>query len=391
MPTFSTDVGPLDADDRGTPQPLNLHGFAQGTWPSDNTHYFITDPYNGCTLNVWEWPDALGGGVPTIVADFDQCSETGVAGGFPIDVPQSGGGAIQGNDWRQRGFEYRNGYGWTTDTISCDLGSGTTDCVRWAQVDLMAPSVAPTYTQGGVYAPSTAESGAVSYRTFPDLAVDKDNGMAIGYAKSSSAMFSGIWFTGRMSSFPLGTLGDEAELKTGEATYVAFDGAPYRWGDYTQMAIDPDGCTFWYLGEYARTPGPEAANWGTYIGKFAYPDCGGSSSPEGNVYEVEVRVGGGSSVAFTDCMRFESPDVIGDFTVDGLGIGKWTEVADLGARFLWNAKAGGGGLVVNFSGVSRTDGGLRATGASNSGLHYRVRGFVNPSCSIVEGASSWGR
>ena len=34
-----------------------------------------------------------------------------------------------------------------------------------------------------------------------------------------------------------------------------------RWGDYSQMSIDPsDGCTFWYTGEYYLTTGCELAD-----------------------------------------------------------------------------------------------------------------------------------
>ncbi|MGH2544723.1 MAG: hypothetical protein ACRDIB_18175, partial [Ardenticatenaceae bacterium] len=119
--TFST------GGTQGTPQPLILHGFQQGTWPDTDIHYFITDPYDGETLTLWEWPDALGGGIPTVVATFDLAAATGVPGGFPVDVPQMGGAEIQANDWRFRGFEYRNGSGWAADTISCNPGGGTVD------------------------------------------------------------------------------------------------------------------------------------------------------------------------------------------------------------------------------------------------------------------------
>ena len=36
-----------------------------------------------------------------------------------------------------------------------------------------------------------------------------------------------------------------------------------RWGDYSAMSIDPDGCTFWYTGEYydAHPTTKAEANW----------------------------------------------------------------------------------------------------------------------------------
>ncbi len=264
--SFSTTI------DYGTPQPLNLHGYDQGTWPAlGDTHYFVTDLYDGCTQQVWEWniPAA-----PTIAASIDLCAETGVTGGFPLDTPQMGGGTVQGNDWRMRGFEYRNGYGWVTDSISCNPGGGSVNCVRWDQIDLMAGT--PTVEQAGVY------SSAGTHRIFPDLAVNHCDDMAIGFTKSSSSMYPGTWYTGRESGDPAGSLQAEAELKAGEVAYVGFDGAPYRWGDYTGMTIDPDGETFWYLGEYSKDISA-SANWGNYIGSFVYPDCdagGGGGEPE---------------------------------------------------------------------------------------------------------------
>jgi hypothetical protein len=253
----------------GTPQPLHLHGFAQGTWPAyGNTHYFTTDLYDGCSVQIWEWniPAA-----PTITGNLDLCTATGVTGLMPVPAPQSGGETIEGNDWRMRGFEYRNGSGWIADSIGCNPGAGTVNCARWVQVDL---SGVPSVAQAGVYA-SDGE-----YRIFPDLAVNHCDDMAIGYTKTNGQMFPGIWYTGRQAGDPAGTLQGESELKAGEVTYFSFDGAPLRWGDYTGMTIDPDGVTFWYLGEYAKdVPAGPAANWGNYIGSFAY-ECDAQGEPD---------------------------------------------------------------------------------------------------------------
>lgn len=245
--------------DGGTPQPLHLHGYLQGTWPSSNTHYIATDLYNGQGIQIWEWENALSGGAPTIVATINL-----TAGGMPIDVPQQGGQNIQANDWRLRQFEYHDGSGWVADSVSCNPGGGTTNCVRWAEIDLEAAT--PALVQQGLY----GSSG--QHRIFPDLAVNTCGDMVIGYTKSSTSMYPGIWFTGRQSADPAGTLQPEAELKAGEVPYTAYDPAPRRWGDYTGMTIDPNGTTFWYLGEYSKNI-PGAARWGTYIGSFEYPEC----------------------------------------------------------------------------------------------------------------------
>ena len=43
-----------------------------------------------------------------------------------------------------------------------------------------------------------------------------------------------------------------------------------RWGDYSAMTVDPDGCTFWYTTEYYAATG---LNWQTRIGSFTFPNC----------------------------------------------------------------------------------------------------------------------
>lgn len=40
---------------------------------------------------------------------------------------------------------------------------------------------------------------------------------------------------------------------------------------YSSMAIDPDGCTFWYVEEYYVTPASDA--WQTTLISFRFNDC----------------------------------------------------------------------------------------------------------------------
>ena len=55
-------------------------------------------------------------------------------------------------------------------------------------------------------------------------------------------------------------------------------GSSARWGDYSNMAIDPvDDCTFWFTTEYIATTG--AAPWETRIGAFRFPSCTPTQSP----------------------------------------------------------------------------------------------------------------
>ncbi|MGH2536780.1 MAG: Ig-like domain-containing protein [Candidatus Promineifilaceae bacterium] len=258
------------ATSEDTPQPLNLHGWAQGTWPAGGPHYFFTETnYNGATYSVFSWNDPFGADTFVNEGTVDLVNATGVSAGMPVNVPQSGGQTVQANDFRPQDFEFRNGFAWSVQTIACNPGGGTVDCIRWAQIDPAAAAV----VDAGVY----ASSG--QYRFFGDLAANHCNDMAVGYTKSSSSMWPSIWYTGRESDDPAGSLQAEAQLKAGELTYTAFDSAPRRWGDYTEMTIAPDGETFWYLGEYSKNTGTTQGRWGTYIGSFSFPDCDAGGPP----------------------------------------------------------------------------------------------------------------
>lgn len=245
-----------------TPQPMNLHGFDQGSWPLAGPHYVITDHnFSGNTYGVWSWDDPFGADTWTNEGSVNLTAFTGVSAGMPLYVPQLGGNDLQGNDYRVQDAEYRNGDIWIANTIACNPGTGTVNCVRWAQID----PVGPTIVDAGVQASND------EYRTFADVAANHCDDMAMGYTRSSSSTYPSVYVSGRESTDPAGSLQAEVQVKAGEKTYTPFDSAPYRWGDYSGMTIDPDGLTFWYLGEYSKNMG--GTNWGNFIGSFTFPDC----------------------------------------------------------------------------------------------------------------------
>ena len=48
-------------------------------------------------------------------------------------------------------------------------------------------------------------------------------------------------------------------------------GTASRWGDYSTMRIDPDGCTFWYTQEYYQVT--QAFDWSTQIASVKFANC----------------------------------------------------------------------------------------------------------------------
>ncbi len=143
--------------------------------------------------------------------------------------------------------------------------SGTRAGVRWYEI--RNPSTTPSLYQQGTFAPDT------THRWMGSIAMDRSGNMAFGYSVSSSSVYPGIRYTGRLAGDPLG------QMTQGETTLIAGSGSQTgtgsRWGDYAMMAVDPlDDCTFWFTTEYIPTTG--TAPWRTRIGSFKFPSCGGT-------------------------------------------------------------------------------------------------------------------
>jgi hypothetical protein len=86
-------------------------------------------------------------------------------------------------------------------------------------------------------------------------------------------MYPGIFVTGRESDDPAGTLQAEALIHAGEGQFSCFDGAPFRWGDYTGMTVAPDGSTFWYLGDYSGDLNNGTCKWANWVASFQFDSC----------------------------------------------------------------------------------------------------------------------
>lgn len=252
-----------------TPQPMTIHGAAQGTLPEDNTHYFITDfNFNGDTFSLYSWSDPFDGNGGTLVntGAFDLGAFTGVTAAFPLDQPQMGGDDIQGNDWRPQDNEYRNGFLWMAHNLSCNPGGGAVNCVRWAQID-------PNDGAGPIIIQSSVISVDGEFLSFPDVGVNHCDDMTIGFSRTSSTSFPGAYISGRLGDDPLNMVRPIQELRAGEEPYVSFEGMPpRRWGDYSEATSDPDGIRTWFLGEYSSASVPGSTNWATWVGEMQ-TDC----------------------------------------------------------------------------------------------------------------------
>ena len=140
--------------------------------------------------------------------------------------------------------------------------------VRWYEIRRV--NGAYSVYQQGTYAP-----GDGVHRWMGSAAQDKKGNMALGYSVvNGTNVFPGIRYTGRLKGDPLG------QLTLGEGTIINGTGVQTttnsRWGDYTDLTVDPtDDCTFWYVNEYYTAAGQasSAAGWQTRIASFKLPGC----------------------------------------------------------------------------------------------------------------------
>ncbi len=168
---------------------------------------------------------------------------------------------------------------WVTHTVQRNVSATNTTCnattggnasVRWYQANVTGGTVAANVVQGGTFDPEGANT---FFRFMPALAVDRLNDLAITYTKSNSATNPQIKYAGRLAGDAANTLAQTEQTLidgTGSQSGNCGGSACTRWGDYSGMALDPNGCEFWMSGEYYATTG---LNHQTRIGAFHYPGC----------------------------------------------------------------------------------------------------------------------
>jgi hypothetical protein len=245
-----------------------------GAPPAGSPNYFASI-YGIFAIRVWKFhADFTTPGNSTFTGPTDVPIASFNVG--PSNVPELGGNNIDTLSYRlMMQNQYTNIGGneslWLTHTVGSSAGGGVAR-VRWYELPVTGGTISAVRQQS-TFAPDS------SNRFMPSLAVDKTGNMAIGYSVSSSTMHPALRYSGRLKGDPANTLTQaEQTIVQGNGFQCCkfSDGSTNtRWGDYSSMTIDPDGCTFWYTGEYYdATPTTLAGdNWQTRIGHFQLPGC----------------------------------------------------------------------------------------------------------------------
>src|SRR5262249_36011817 len=133
--------------------------------------------------------------------------------------------------------------------------------IRWFEIRKAGAGVWSVYQEGLI----GGEYGV--HRSVGSIGMDGAGNIAIGYTRTgvSAPFYPSIYYKGRLSTDPLGTM-PQGEYLIQDATTSKTDNE--RWGDYSGMAVDPaDECTFWFTTEYG-------GSGDTRVAAFKFDECG---------------------------------------------------------------------------------------------------------------------
>jgi hypothetical protein len=126
--------------------------------------------------------------------------------------------------------------------FNVDVG-GNRPGIRW--IELRNTGTGP-FT---IYQESTWTRDDGEGRFMGSMGMDINGNIALAYSVGSSNTPVGLRYTGRLESDPLGQMSfQEQVIQEG----ISFQNGTSRYGDYSQMTMDPDGETFWFTSQYFR-------------------------------------------------------------------------------------------------------------------------------------------
>jgi len=228
-----------------------------------------------------EVTDPLGGvGGPFFALAQPSVGNIDSGAGFPGATQLGTTRRISTNDRRAQNAVWRNGQIFLAASCMPSAGADVGEVTaHWWRFICPGPAAGIALADQGNA--GSEDLGADTYTFFPNVQVDSNLNMAIGFAASNAGIYGGAYYATRLFSDPAGTIDVTAPLALGVAPYVrTFSSsltATSRWGDYSGLALDPvDESTFWIYNEYAGPVGTpttvsgvtENGRWHTKLGNF---------------------------------------------------------------------------------------------------------------------------
>lgn len=357
MQTFDAPVGDfalLPSNARlqtGTPAPGTPNYFVS-TWEFLNavTVYKFHVDWNRPTLSTFSGPD-----IPLAATSWPNASVA--------NAPSLGGNSLDTLQIRaMMQNQYSNIGGveslWFAHTVRRANTTGFA-APRWYQVDVTGGTVAANIPQASTWDPDGAN---VMHRFMPSVAVDRAGNMAIGYSSSSATTKPAINYAGRLAGDPANTLTQTEQLLiqgAGTQTGNCGSSACTRWGDYSAMTLDQDGCTFWYTNMYYAVDG---LNHQTRVGAFSYPSCtpvAAAGTISGVVTDLASNPINGATVALG--ARTATTDATGSYSFTNLPAGTYPGIL---ASFPGFNSSSASSLVVTEGGTTTQNFALSAAATS---------------------------
>ena len=165
------------------------------------------------------------------------------------------------------------------------ISSGTGQrSIKWVELRQNQTTGVWSLYQEGTYTPDAHT------RWIGSIAMDNNGSIGMAYCKSSSTVYPSLCYTGRLATDPLGTM---SFAETVAAAGTASETSGNRYGDYSQLSLDPDGLTFWHTGEYTIIGGTT-----TRVYSFQLPMIAGAPVADFAADNTTPCIG--ATVNFTD-------------------------------------------------------------------------------------------
>ncbi len=239
--------------------------------------------------------------------------------------------------------------------------------IKWCELRQNQSTGAWAMYQEGIYTPDA------NTRWLGSIAMDNNGSIGLSYIKSNATnIYPGIYYTGRRSCDPLGT------LPVTETMVVAGTGAQTgvnRVGDYSQTTLDTDGVTFWGTSEYmGGATGASAAR--THIFSYQITPCTVTTAAA-----VSIALTAGTNPTCTgSVMTFTATATNGGTTpsyqwqVNGVNAG--TDAATFTTSGLTSGQVVSCIMTSNLAGVTGNP-------ATSNSITVTVNGAVAPAVSIA--------
>ncbi len=271
-----------------SPEPANLVGTASPANVPGYIVYLQDDAWSGVSfdhIKIWEIDvDFVTPGNSTISAPSLIAVQPFDGTFFPFSVGDVGQPATSQKLDSQAGIisymaNYRS-FGTHNSFLvnfNVDVDGSNRAGIRW--IELRNTGTGPwSIHQEGTWTRNDGES-----RFMGSMGIDMNGNIALAYSRGSTSNMVGLYYTGRLESDPLGQMSfEEQTIQEG----ISFQSFSNRYGDYSQMTMDPDDETFWFTSQYFQS----VNNWTTKIAAFNLENIPILGSGDATAGDAELAV-----------------------------------------------------------------------------------------------------